>query len=106
MSFLGWMALGGVVLLLMALSSAYRRNLPVSTSALYLALGAAIGPMGAGVLQIDLRAEVPWFERVTEVAPALPAWGFAPICCSVSIRERRFSRARCWRRPTRYWPTP
>jgi sodium/hydrogen antiporter len=68
MSFLGWMALGGVVLLLMALSSAYLRNLPVSTSALYLALGAAIGPIGAGLLEIDLRAEVPWFERVTEVA--------------------------------------
>jgi NhaP-type Na+/H+ or K+/H+ antiporter len=68
MSFLGWMALGGGVLLLMALSSAYLRSLPISTSALYLALGAALGPVGAGVLQIDLRAEVPWFERVTEVA--------------------------------------
>jgi NhaP-type Na+/H+ or K+/H+ antiporter len=68
MSFLGWMALGGGVLLLMALSSAYLRSLPVSTSALYLALGAAIGPLGAGWLEIDLRSEVPWFERVTEVA--------------------------------------
>ncbi|HEX2218849.1 MAG TPA: sodium:proton antiporter [Gemmatimonadales bacterium] len=68
MSFLGWMALAGVVLLLMGLSSAYLRNLPVSTSAIYLAIGAAIGPLGAGWLQIDLRAEVRWFERLTEVA--------------------------------------
>jgi NhaP-type Na+/H+ or K+/H+ antiporter len=68
MGFLGWMALAGTVLLLMALSSAYRRNLPVSTSAIYLAIGAAIGPLGAGWLAIDLRAETPWFERVTEVA--------------------------------------
>jgi sodium/hydrogen antiporter len=68
MSFLGWMALAGGVLLLMALSSAYIRNLPVSTSAIYLAIGAAIGPLGAGWLQIDLRAEVLWLERLTEVA--------------------------------------
>ena len=46
MSFLGWMALGGLVLLLMALSSTYLRNLPISTSAIYLALGVAIGLLG------------------------------------------------------------
>lgn len=68
MSFLGWMALAGAVLLLMALSSAYLRNLPVSTAAIYLAIGAAIGPLGAGWLRIDLRTEVPWLERLTEVA--------------------------------------
>ena len=68
MSFLGWLAFGGVVLLLMALSSAYRRNLPVSTSAIYLALGVAIGPLGFGWVRIDLREAVPWLERVTEIA--------------------------------------
>jgi NhaP-type Na+/H+ or K+/H+ antiporter len=68
MSFLGWMALAGGVLLLMALSSAYLRNLPISTSAIYLVIGAAIGPLGAGWLEIDLRAEVPWLERLTEIA--------------------------------------
>jgi sodium/hydrogen antiporter len=51
-SFLGWMALGGLVLLLVALSSAYLRNLPIPTSALYLALGVAIGPLGFGWLRI------------------------------------------------------
>jgi sodium/hydrogen antiporter len=68
MSFLGWLAFGGAVLLLMALSSAYLRNLPVSTSVVYLALGAAIGPLGAGWLEIDLRTDLAWFERLTEVA--------------------------------------
>jgi sodium/hydrogen antiporter len=68
MSFLGWMAFAGAVLLLMALSSAYLRNLPVSTSVIYLALGGAIGPLGAGWLSIDLRSDLPWFERLTEVA--------------------------------------
>jgi NhaP-type Na+/H+ or K+/H+ antiporter len=68
MSFLGWMALAGGLLLLMALSSAYIRNLPVSTSAIYLALGVAIGPLGFDLLQIDLREDVRWVERLTEVA--------------------------------------
>jgi sodium/hydrogen antiporter len=67
-SFLGWMALAGGLLLLMALSSAYLRNLPISTSAIYLALGVAIGPLGFGWLRIDLGQEVRWFERLTEVA--------------------------------------
>jgi sodium/hydrogen antiporter len=68
LNFLGWMALAGGLLLLMALSSAYLRNLPISTSAIYLALGMAIGPLGFDWLRIDLREEVRWFERLTEVA--------------------------------------
>ncbi len=68
MTFLGWMALVGGLLLLMALSSAYLRNLPISTSTIYLALGLAIGPLGLRWLQIDLRDEVGWFERLTEVS--------------------------------------
>ncbi|MGZ8399295.1 MAG: cation:proton antiporter [Gemmatimonadales bacterium] len=68
MDFLGWMALAGGLLLIMALSSATLRNLPISTSVIYLALGLAIGPAGFDLLQIDLRQEVAWFERLTEVA--------------------------------------
>jgi sodium/hydrogen antiporter len=68
MTFLGWMALAGGLLLLMALSSAYLRTLPISTSAIYLALGLAIGPLGLNWLDIDLRDEVGWFERLTEVS--------------------------------------
>jgi sodium/hydrogen antiporter len=75
MTFLGWMTLGGLVLLLMALSSAYIRNLPISTSAIYLTLGAAIGPLGTGWIAIDLREAVPWFERLTEVAVIVALFG-------------------------------
>ena len=68
MTFLSWMALAGVLLLLLALSSAYLRNLPISTSAIYLALGLAIGPLGFGLIRIDLGEQIQWFERLTEVA--------------------------------------
>jgi sodium/hydrogen antiporter len=68
MTFLAWMALAGALLLFMALSSAYLRNLPISTSAIYLVLGIAIGPLGLDWIRIDLNEEVAWFERLTEIA--------------------------------------
>jgi sodium/hydrogen antiporter len=66
--FLGWMTLAGGVLLLMALASSYLRNLPVSTSGLYLILGLALSPLVFDVAEIDLVATAPLLERVTEVA--------------------------------------
>ena len=68
MSFLGWMTLTGALLLLMALSSAHLRRLPVSTSAIYLGIGAALGPLGLGLLHIDIAESVGWFERLAEIA--------------------------------------
>ncbi|HWM90893.1 MAG TPA: cation:proton antiporter [Thermoanaerobaculia bacterium] len=68
MSFLGWMAVAGALLLLMALSSAYLRRLPVSTALIYLLLGVAFGPLGLGWLRVDVREAAPWLERLTEVA--------------------------------------
>jgi hypothetical protein len=53
MSFLGWMAAGGVLLLTMALSSALIQRLPVSTAAIYLAVGCVIGPWGFDLLRIE-----------------------------------------------------
>lgn len=68
MSFLAWLAVGGALLLTMALSSAYLQRLPISTSAIYLALGAVLGPLGFGLLHIDVTASAPWLERLTEIA--------------------------------------
>lgn len=62
------MAAVGVLLLLMALSSAYIRKLPVTTSIVYLGIGLAVGPAGLGLLVIDLDASATWVLRLTEVA--------------------------------------
>ncbi len=67
-SFLGWIALAGGLLLFMGLSSVYVRRLPISTTAIYLLLGLAIGPLGLGWLRIDLQESTAWLERLTEVA--------------------------------------
>lgn len=68
MSFLAWMALGSSVLLLVALASSYLRDLPISTAALYLGLGIAIGPIGVGIAAVDMIEVAAYVERIAEVA--------------------------------------
>lgn len=49
MSFLNWMAVLGILLLILALASAYLRWLPVTTSLIYLGFGLLIGQLGVGL---------------------------------------------------------
>jgi NhaP-type Na+/H+ or K+/H+ antiporter len=58
-------------MLTMALSSAWIQRLPVSTAAIYLAVGCVIGPWGFGLLRIDLTDSSAWLERLTEIAVIL-----------------------------------
>jgi sodium/hydrogen antiporter len=68
MGFLGWMAFVGALFLVMALASAYLRRLPVTTSAIYLALGLGISPLGLGLVKIDFIESKVWLEHLTEIA--------------------------------------
>lgn len=68
MAFTGWLAAVGGVLLLMALSSAVIRRLPLTTAIVYLAIGVAVGPLGLQWLSIDLATGPDWFLRLTEIA--------------------------------------
>ncbi|MNQ70775.1 potassium/proton antiporter [compost metagenome] len=68
MSFIAWVAVLGAVLLTLALTSSYLRWMPVTTSAVCLALGVAIGPAGLGWLRLDINDATFWMEHLTEVA--------------------------------------
>ena len=68
MSFLNWMALVGALLLFMALSSAYIRRLPITTSTIYLALGLLVSPFGLGLIEINFIEWRVAFEHLTEIA--------------------------------------
>ena len=68
MSFLVWMGFIGALLLLMALSSAYLRRLPITTSAIYLALGLVVSPIGLGLIEVNFVEWRVWFEHLTEIA--------------------------------------
>lgn len=62
------MALCGAVLLAIALTSAYIRHMPVTTSALYLAFGVVIGPAGFGLIGVNFVEQKFLFEHLTEFA--------------------------------------
>lgn len=68
MTFILWMAVLGAVLLTLALTSSYLRWMPVTTSAVCLLLGIAIGPLGADLLHLDIKGSARWMEHLTEVA--------------------------------------
>ncbi|MDQ3043299.1 MAG: sodium:proton antiporter [Acidobacteriota bacterium] len=68
MSFLVWMGLTGALLLLMALSSAYLRRLPVTTSAIYLGLGLLVSPLVLDLIDVNFVEWRVWFEHLTEIA--------------------------------------
>lgn len=68
MNFLEWMAVLGVLLLILALASAFLRWLPVTTSLIYLGFGVLIGQLGIGVWRMDFLQIASWMEHLTEVA--------------------------------------
>ena len=71
MSFNAWVGAVGVLLLSMALSSAWIRRMPISTAALYLGIGCLIGPWGLNLIRLEIGSNTPEFERVTEMAVVL-----------------------------------
>lgn len=68
MSFILCMTVLGALLMMLALTSSYLRWLPVTTSAVCLAFGFAIGPAGLDMLHLDFREASGWLERLTEAA--------------------------------------
>ena len=58
----------GALLLLMALTSSQVQRLPISTSFIYLMVGLVLGPIGFGLLQLDIASQRIWMETLTEVA--------------------------------------
>ncbi len=68
MNFLEWMAVLGVLLLILALASAFLRWLPITTSLIYLGFGVLIGQLGIGLWEMEFLHIAGWMEHLTEVA--------------------------------------
>jgi NhaP-type Na+/H+ or K+/H+ antiporter len=82
MTFVVWVAVLGAVLLTLALTSSYLRWLPVTTSAVCLVLGVAIGPAALGLLKLDMQEASFWMEHLTEVAVL-----FSLFVCGLKLRS-------------------
>ena len=67
MTFALWLAMGGMLLLFMALSGTLLSRMPVSTSMLYLLAGLAAGPLGFAMAAPALPANATLLEHLTEV---------------------------------------
>ncbi|UGB38113.1 cation:proton antiporter [Frateuria soli] len=68
MGFLGWMATGGALLMVVTLAAGWIRPLPLTQFALYLGVGVAVGPWGLYLVGVNFLADASWLQRLTEVA--------------------------------------
>jgi NhaP-type Na+/H+ or K+/H+ antiporter len=89
-TFLFWTTLGGVLLLTLALASAFLQRQPISTSVIYFGVGCLIGPWGFGLLRLEVTAANPWLEHVTELGVTLSLF-------IGGLRLRLSPRHRAWR---------
>jgi len=84
------MSVLGALLLLLALTSSYLRWLPVTTSAVCLAFGMGLGPLGVGLVNMDFARASTWLGRVTEMAVLFSLFG-------TGIKLRLGLRRTAWR---------
>jgi NhaP-type Na+/H+ or K+/H+ antiporter len=63
-----WFLIIGGVLIAMALGGTLVQRLPLTTPLLYLVLGIVLGPVGLGLVRLDLSQQAPLVERIAEVA--------------------------------------
>ena len=60
--------IAGLLLVALTLGGSFLARQPLSAAMLYLALGVAVGPMGWGLLKLDVLKNTVLLERLTEVA--------------------------------------
>ncbi len=89
MTFALWLALGGALLVFMAVGGTVLSRMPISTSMLYLLAGLAVGPMGLALAAPDLFTHAKLLEHVTEVIVLLSLFT-SGLKMSVGLRDRRW----------------
>ena len=94
MTFAIWCVVIGGVLVVMALAGSVLRRLPLSAAMIYLAVGYALSPAGAGLLAIDPVADAAFLEHLTEVAVIVSLF-------TAGLKLRIPLSDRVWRLPVR-----
>ena len=84
-----WFAMGGTLLVLMALSGSVLSRLPVSTAMLYLGAGVLAGPWALGLAAPVWQEQTKLLEHVTEVIVLLSLFT-AGLKMSVGLHDRRW----------------
>ena len=68
MSLAPWCIAAGSVLILVALTYSVLRRMPLSAAVLCLVMGIGLGPLGTGLLSLDIVADATLLEHLAEVA--------------------------------------
>jgi NhaP-type Na+/H+ or K+/H+ antiporter len=94
MTFTLWFLIAGGLLIFMALAGSVLKRLPLTTAMLYMAVGLALGPLGLGLLNVDLPRDAALVERVAELALLISLFT-AGLKLRIPLSEGR------WRLPAR-----
>lgn len=84
-----WLALAGVLLVLMALSGSVLSRMPVSTAMLYLGAGVLAGPLALGLAAPQWQGQARLLEHLTEVIVLLSLFT-SGLKMSVGLHDRRW----------------
>lgn len=90
--FITWCLIVGVLLIVIGLTDTLRRELPVSTSAIYVLAGYLLGPEAFGLLDLRLARDSQLLERLSEAAVLVSLF-------AVGLRLRAPLNDRIWRTP-------
>jgi len=94
MTFTLWFLIAGGLLIFMALAGSVLRRLPLSTAMVYLDGWLGLGPLGIGLLDLDLVRDAALIERVAEIAVLISLFS-AGLKLRMPLSEGR------WRLPGR-----
>jgi sodium/hydrogen antiporter len=84
-----WFIIVGALLITVALAGSYFKRLPLSTSMLYLVVGIALGPQGAGYLSLDPLRDARLLELLTEIAVLISLFT-AGLKLRLPLRDRKW----------------
>src|SRR5688572_31335214 len=87
-----WFVIAGALLISMALAASLLRRAPLTASMFYLGAGAALGPLGADLLQMDAVEDASVLERLTEIVVIISLFT-AGLKLRLPLNDRR------WRAP-------
>lgn len=87
-----WFVITGALLICIALTATVLKRLPLTTSMFYLAVGAMLGPWGAGLLHVDAVDNAAILERITEIAVIISLFT-AGLKLRLPARDRRWGVA-------------
>jgi NhaP-type Na+/H+ or K+/H+ antiporter len=87
-----WYLVAGFILVLLALSSTLIDRAPASPAMIYLALGVALGPLGADVIRLDVADDAHMIELLAELAVLISVFN-AGLKMATSVADGRWALA-------------